>query len=44
MTLCPRLDVRSGTCLDDPSAATGSGTQLQIWTCDGLVEQNWNLR
>jgi beta-glucosidase len=37
------VNVRSGSCFDDPSATTANGTQLQIWACDGLVQQNWNL-
>lgn len=33
----------SGLCLDDPSANTGNGTQLQIASCDGQPEQAWRL-
>jgi hypothetical protein len=33
----------SGLCLDDPGSATGNGTQLQIWSCNGGNNQAWRL-
>lgn len=33
----------SGLCLDDPGANTGNGTQPQIASCDGSLEQAWRL-
>jgi hypothetical protein len=37
------VNMRSGTCLDDPSAVTTDGTQEQIWTCLDDIQQSWNL-
>jgi beta-glucosidase len=33
----------SGRCLDDPAASTVNGTQLQIWDCNGLIQQSWRV-
>ncbi|MBY8886086.1 ricin-type beta-trefoil lectin domain protein [Streptomyces sp. PTM05] len=37
------LNPQSGRCLDDPQAQTGDGTQLQIYDCNGLFTQQWNI-
>ncbi|MEU6173646.1 ricin-type beta-trefoil lectin domain protein [Streptantibioticus parmotrematis] len=37
------LNSQSGRCLDDPQAQTGDGTQLQIYDCNGLFTQQWNI-
>ncbi|MBC7267309.1 MAG: RICIN domain-containing protein, partial [Streptomyces sp.] len=34
---------QSGRCLDIPAGATANGTQLQIYDCNGLNTQKWNL-
>jgi chitinase len=36
------LNPNSGKCLDDTGYG-GSGTQVQIWTCDDTSNQQWNL-
>jgi chitinase len=36
------LNPNSGKCLDDTGYG-GSGTQVQIWTCDDTSNQIWNL-
>ena len=33
--------VGAGKCLDVPGATTATGTQLQIWTCNGQTNQTW---
>jgi hypothetical protein len=33
----------SGDCLDDPNAATATGTQLIQWSCNGGTNQNWTF-
>jgi hypothetical protein len=33
----------SATCLDDPNASRANGVKLQIWDCNGRVQQNWTL-
>jgi non-reducing end alpha-L-arabinofuranosidase len=33
----------SGMCLDDPDFATGNGTQMQIYACNGGSNQAWWL-
>ncbi|HKN97115.1 MAG TPA: endo-1,4-beta-xylanase [Pseudonocardiaceae bacterium] len=33
--------VGAGKCLDVPNASTTPGVQLQIWDCNGLVNQTW---
>jgi hypothetical protein len=40
-TTGPIHAVGAGKCLDDPGGTTTQGTQLQIYTCDGLAKQNW---
>jgi len=35
--------VGASKCLDVPSASTTPGVQLQIWTCNGGVNQTWTL-
>jgi RHS repeat-associated protein len=35
------VNPNSGMCLDDPSSTTTSGTQLQIWWCNGTGAQDW---
>jgi hypothetical protein len=35
-------NTNSGKCLDD-SGYGGSGTQVQIWTCDDTSNQQWNI-
>jgi chitinase len=35
-------NTNSGKCLDDTGYG-GSGTQVQIWTCDDTSNQQWNL-
>lgn len=30
-------------CVDDTNDATANGTQLQIWSCNGLTQQSWTL-
>ena len=35
------LNPQSGLCLDDPSGNTTNGTQLQIYTCNGNVAQQF---
>jgi hypothetical protein len=37
----PLHAVGAGKCLDDPNGTTTAGTQLQIYTCNGLAPQNW---
>lgn len=32
---------KSGKCLDDTNGSTSRGTQLQMWRCNGLANQNW---
>ncbi|GHJ42722.1 hypothetical protein Cs7R123_00640 [Catellatospora sp. TT07R-123] len=34
----------NGRCLDVPGAATGNGTPLQIWDCNGAPNQQWLRR
>ena len=34
--------VGSGRCLDVPNGTTAPGTQLQIYTCNGLANQAWS--
>jgi hypothetical protein len=34
---------QSGRCLDDPAGNTASGTQLQIYDCNGLWTQVWHV-
>jgi len=36
------MNTNSGKCLDDTGYG-GSGTQVQIWTCDDTSNQQWNL-
>ena len=33
----------SGKCLDDPRFSTTEGTQLEIYTCTGGLNQQWQL-
>jgi len=33
----------SGMCLADPGFSTTSGTQVQLWPCDGYADQSWAL-
>jgi GH25 family lysozyme M1 (1,4-beta-N-acetylmuramidase) len=33
----------SGMCLADPGFSTTSGTQVQLWPCDGYADQSWTL-
>jgi len=37
------VNTRSDTCLFDPGASTTNGTQLQIWSCNGLISESWAL-
>jgi hypothetical protein len=37
------VNTASGRCLDDPGASTTNGTQLQIWDCNGSIQQVWPL-
>jgi hypothetical protein len=37
------VSARSGKCLDDPAFSTTDGTQLEIWTCNGGINQQWTL-
>jgi hypothetical protein len=34
---------RFGQCLDDPRFNTADGTQLEIYTCNGVANQQWKL-
>jgi hypothetical protein len=34
---------QSGRCLDVPMGNTADGTKLQIYDCNGLASQTWNL-
>jgi hypothetical protein len=34
---------QSGRCLDSPNGATGNGTRLQIWDCNGSGAQKFAL-
>ena len=34
---------QSGRCLDSPNGATGNGTRLQIWDCNGSAAQKFAL-
>jgi len=36
------VNVSSGLCLDDPASSTTTGTQLQIYTCNGTGAQDWS--
>ena len=36
--------VQSGLCLDVNGAATGNGSKLILWTCNGGTNQQWSLR
>jgi hypothetical protein len=33
----------SGKCLDDPGFDTTDGTQLEIYTCNGGLNRQWQL-
>ena len=33
----------SARCLDDPNASRANGVKLQVWDCNGRVQQNWTL-
>jgi hypothetical protein len=33
----------SGKCLDDYTGSTADGTLVDVWTCNGGVNQNWTL-
>jgi hypothetical protein len=33
----------SARCLDDPNASRANGVKLQIWDCNGHIQQNWTL-
>ena len=33
----------SGRCLDDPAASSKAGTRLQIWDCNGQIQQSWRV-
>jgi hypothetical protein len=33
----------SGTCLDAAGAGTANGTHVQMWTCNGNVNQRWYI-
>ena len=37
----PLHAVGAGKCLDDPNGTSTAGTQMQIYTCNGLAPQNW---
>jgi hypothetical protein len=37
------LNPQSGRCLDSPSGATADGIKLQIYDCNGLDPQKWNV-
>ncbi|WP_328461834.1 RICIN domain-containing protein [Streptomyces sp. NBC_00448] len=37
----PVVGAASGRCLDDPGAVTAPGTKVDIWDCDGSVNQTW---
>ena len=32
-----------GKCLDDPGSSTASGTQIDLWSCNGGANQNWTM-
>jgi Ricin-type beta-trefoil lectin domain len=32
-----------GLCLDDTNYSTTGGTQMQVYTCNGLATQNWHI-
>jgi hypothetical protein len=34
---------RAGYCLDDRNNGTANGTVVQIWTCNGLPNQQWSV-
>ena len=34
---------QSGRCVDVPGATTTNGTQVQLWDCNGQVNQRWTL-
>jgi Ricin-type beta-trefoil lectin domain/Putative Ig domain len=36
------LNANAG-CLDDPSASRANGVKLQIWDCNGRIQQKWTL-
>jgi hypothetical protein len=35
--------VQSNLCLDATGQATGNGTKLVLWTCNGQANQRWTL-
>lgn len=35
--------VGAGKCLDVPNLSTTAGTQLDIWSCNGGANQQWNV-
>lgn len=35
------INPHSGKCLDDPYSRTANGIQLDIWNCNGQVNQRW---
>ena len=37
------VNPQSGKCLDDTGFSTTPGTQVQIWSCTGAANQDWNL-
>jgi hypothetical protein len=32
-----------GVCVDDPGASQANGVKLQVWQCNGRVQQSWTL-
>jgi hypothetical protein len=36
-------NLRSNTCLDDTNGSVNHGNQMQIWDCNGLPNQGWEL-
>jgi hypothetical protein len=36
-------DDGSQRCLDDPNASQANGVKLQVWSCNGRIQQNWTL-
>ncbi|MEN2737455.1 RICIN domain-containing protein [Microbacterium sp. X-17] len=41
--VAPLLNPQSGLCLDDPGGSVTPGTQLQIYTCNGLPAQQFPI-
>jgi ricin-type beta-trefoil lectin protein len=36
--------VQSGLCLEPSGSGTANSTKIQLWSCSGAANQQWNLR